>query len=310
MSVNNEFDRRAEQAIPAEVHMISGCHDVQTAADFPSDGRLKLPNAKGRSSGAFTAALLNVLYAFRNSGGDVDLSWLRLLCLMRQHLRSRGYDNIPQLSSSRLMDVNTPCLFDNPRHVFGVKRAVLIGINYRGQIGELSGCHDDVRNMKLYLENAHLYKPEDVTILMDDGHHTHPTKSNIMNAYRELVRKTNPGDTVFCHYSGHGGQFKDKNGDEADGFNETLIPVDFHRSGHIQDSELLLELIKPMPSGALVTCLMDCCHSGTVMDLPYRFTADGDVPAGMQRDESMDFDALQGRPLPCCTLTLMECKLH
>ena len=49
-------------------------------------------------------------------------------------------------------------------------------------------------------------------------------------------------------------------GDEDDGYDETLIPVDFQKSGHIHDDDLLKILIHPMKEGVTMTCLMDCCH--------------------------------------------------
>lgn len=82
--------------------------------------------------------------------------------------------------------------------------------------GELRGCHNDVFNMKEYIQDVHGFEDENITILMDDGNHTMPTRENILAAYSKLVEESQPGDAVFCHYSGHGGKLKDDNGDEGE----------------------------------------------------------------------------------------------
>ena len=30
-------------------------------------------------------------------------------------------------------------------------------------------------------------------------------------------------------------------------------------------------LVKPLPAGCRLTALFDCCHSGSVLDLPYEY---------------------------------------
>jgi metacaspase-1 len=63
---------------------------------------------------------------------------------------------------------------------------------------------------------------------------------------------------------------------QEDGYDETLVPVDYASAGQIRDDDLFQVLVGAMPSGVVVTCVMDCCHSGTVLDLPYQFVADGE----------------------------------
>lgn len=56
-----------------------------------------------------------------------------VLMKMREMLDTKGYSQIPQLSASRDIDVDTK--FDiTPDDFSGTKRAVLIGINYVGQV--------------------------------------------------------------------------------------------------------------------------------------------------------------------------------
>jgi hypothetical protein len=239
--------------------------------------------------GACTSALLNVLYAEHKAPTN-DLTWVETLEAMRKNLKSQRYEQIPQLTSSRKIDVNQAVSFTNPQG--GTKRAVLIGINYVGQEGQLSGCHNDVGNMKSFLMNVHGFPESNITILMDDGIHTNPTRANILKAYENLAQSSRAGDTCFCHYSGHGGKLRDENGDEDDGYDETLVPVDYGTAGQIRDDDLFQALVSRMPQGVLLTCLMDCCHSGTVLDLPYKYVADGEQTE-MSFDGNFDLEKLQ-----------------
>lgn len=278
---------QAAQAIPAEVRMISGCRDSQTSADVSNVNSFQLPDPAGRSGGACTSALLKVLYSDSTSS---DISFQDLLLKMRDILSDGGYSQIPQLTSSRCLDVKCPFNIV-PDGFSGTKRAVMIGINYVGQQGELSGCHNDAMNMKEYLVNFHEFPEENITFLMDDGEHTEPNRENILNAFRLLVAQSAAGDACFVHYSGHGGKVRDDNGDEADGYDETLIPVDYASAGQIRDDDIFNCLVGPMASGVTMTCLMDCCHSGTVLDLPYKFAADGESD-NMTLTEGFDFGTL------------------
>lgn len=99
-----------------------------------------------------------------------------------------------------------------PPNANGTRRAVLIGINYVGQPNGLSGCHNDVRNIKEYLERVQGFQEKNMLILMDDGQHHAPTRKNIMDAFERLVQYSQPGDVLFIHYSGHGGQVVDTSG--------------------------------------------------------------------------------------------------
>jgi hypothetical protein len=86
------------------------------------------------AGGACTSALLQVLY--KHQPGSI--SWVECLRMMRAELNRMGYDQIPQLTSSRYIEVEKP-MYIVPPNSGGRRRAILIGINYTGQQGQLSG---------------------------------------------------------------------------------------------------------------------------------------------------------------------------
>ena len=96
-----------------------------------------------------------------------------------------------------------------------------------------------------------------------------PTRENLLRAMRWLTEGCGPGDSLVFLFCGHGVQEVDLNGDEVDGYNEALCPVDFERSGVILDDEINETVVRPLGRGVKLHAVMDTCHSGTILDLPY-----------------------------------------
>lgn len=157
----------------------------------------------------------------------------------------------------------------------GKKRALLIGINYIGQKGELRGCINDVIKIKEYLIGQGFHEGEDNMLILteqEDGPDW-PTRERMVEGMQWLVDGAASGDNLFFHYSGHGTRVADTSGDEKDGFDEALVPFDYNTAGVLIDDDVNRLICDPLPNGARLTIIMDCCHSGSACDLPYGFMA-------------------------------------
>lgn len=154
-----------------------------------------------------------------------------------------------------------------------------IGINYRGTSSELRGCINDAQNVQRFICQRFGYKPEDIVMLTDDAANPRqiPTRANMIAAMQWLVRDAQPNDSLFFHYSGHGGQTPDLDGDEDDGNDEVIYPLDHKTAGFIVDDDIHTIMVKPLPPGCRLTAIFDSCHSGTAMDLPYIYSTEGKI---------------------------------
>jgi hypothetical protein len=115
------------------------------------------------------------------------------------------------------------------------------------------------------------FKKGDIVHLSDEQ----ATKDGIVAAFQALTAKAQAGDIVEVHYSGHGHQITDDNGDEIDGYDEVLVPYGapahmdggYDGSKHLRDDDLgkLVDNLrrKVGPSGDVLLTI-DACHSGSI----------------------------------------------
>lgn len=152
------------------------------------------------------------------------------------------------------------------------KRALLIGISHYPQTTRNNPCtwtnihgSNDVRLLRGTLQKQGFR----ITTLTN----AQATASHIRRALKRLCQQAAKGDMVVIHFSGHGQPFEDLSGDEADGWDEAIVPYDakkcYNRTYtgrcHIIDDELeryINSLRTTVGPRGFVYVVLDACHMG------------------------------------------------
>ena len=101
------------------------------------------------------------------------------------------------------------------------------------------------------------------------------TADNIRESLKCLTNSCKEGDLVYIHFSCHGQPVEDLNGDEPEGWDEALVPIDakkvyqkgvYEGKNHIIDDELneyLKEIRTKVGKNGFVYVVVDACHAGS-----------------------------------------------
>ena len=152
------------------------------------------------------------------------------------------------------------------------KRAFMVGISHYDtaltgyQWNNINGV-EDIKLLEPVLKKQGFY----LTTLIDEQ----ASYQNITTQLSNFISKTKKGDIVYIHFSAHGQPVEDLNGDEEDGWDEAIVPVDAYKlykkgtyegKNHLLDDQIN-KFVKKLrekigPSGFLYV-VIDACHAGT-----------------------------------------------
>ena len=148
------------------------------------------------------------------------------------------------------------------------KRALVIGIGeQKDPTWQKINGDKDVPYVLELLNNAGYGQV--ITLINDEA-----TKDGIVSAFQKLAQSCQKDDIVYVHFSGHGQQMSDVDGDETDdGLDECWIPYDAYRrpcdedrgEKHLIDdavNSLLNNVRDKIGSRGKMLVVVDACHSG------------------------------------------------
>lgn len=152
------------------------------------------------------------------------------------------------------------------------KRAFMVGISHYDtaltgyQWNNINGV-EDINLLSPILKKQSFY----LTTLLDEQ----ATYQNITNQLSNFTNQTKKGDIVYLHFSAHGQPVEDLNGDEDDGWDEAIVPIDAYKNykkgvyegkKHLLDDQLntyIKKLRTKIGATGFLYVVIDACHAGT-----------------------------------------------
>ncbi|KQC33334.1 hypothetical protein AAU57_08415 [Nonlabens sp. YIK11] len=156
-------------------------------------------------------------------------------------------------------------------HSYADKYALIVAI---GDYPEGSGWGDinSVNDVELISNALQLqgFSSSNITTLIN----AQATKQGLDEALTNIQEKMQPGDVLVVHFSAHGQQIYDDNGDEVDRLDESIVPFDAQASyssdytgqNHYRDDQIgkvITNLRNKLGSDGQLLFILDSCHSGS-----------------------------------------------
>ena len=147
------------------------------------------------------------------------------------------------------------------------RHALILGINTYPGFGpesQLTGAVCDAQTITDVLVERHGFASDDILRLFE----AQATRRGILDALETLQHRAGQDEEVLIYFSGHGSQMTDREQDEGDGLDETLVPFDSGRSD-AENRDITDDEINHWAAGLLevtpnLTLIFDCCHAATL----------------------------------------------
>lgn len=179
-----------------------------------------------------------------------------------------------------------------PVYQKGLVKALFVGVGYTAIPSiAIPSCEQDIQTSKQKIQELY---PDCINVrVVSESSEIKPTRKNILESIAWLVEDIKPGQHVFFHYSGHGGQLVGKDGAYRSIFENCIYPCKGKKLQIILDEEIRKGLIEKIPKGSKCFIVMDSYSGNATISLEHTWQTSEDHTLYYVQD--IEMPSLEGK---------------